>query len=418
MKKNYVLKLEGKKWEECLDKSFNAKKKTVKVDGFRKGQATKEVYVKKYGIESLYMDAVDFAVDILYADLMEDKETIKPAATPQIDVKNINKDFIEIEFTIVGAPEIKLGKYKDLKIKKDKIEVTEEEIETELNGLKEQFVDLKKLESNAKIKEGNIAIIDFEGFKDNVPFKGGKGENYSLEIGSHTFIPGFEEALVGLKINDKKDIDITFPENYHSEELKGAKVVFKVEIKEIKEKVYPEFNEDFFEDLNIPEVKNLDDLKGYIKEKKSAEKEFTINDEHLFKCLDKILETSEFEIPEEMTNDEVERLIKEFSTKLQMQGMKLEDYLKFCNSDMNALKEQLKDEANKRISYRLLLDEIIKKENIEVSDEELDDQIKITCEKYKMTEEEFLKQSPKDLFKYDILMRKAMEIITGEKQNI
>lgn len=414
MKKSYTLKLEGKQWTECLDKAFELKKKDAKVDGFRKGQVTKEIYIKKFGIESLYMDAVDNAVDILYTQLMEDKDTIIPAATPEISVNDINKDYIEVEFTIVSAPEIKLGKYKDLKIKKDKVEVTDEEIESEITSLKEQFVDLKTIDE--KIKEGNIAVIDFEGFKDNVPFKGGKGENYSLEIGSHTFIPGFEEALVGLKTGDKKDIDITFPENYHSEELKGAPVVFKVEVKEVKEKVYPEFNDEFFEDLNLPEVKTLEDLKNYIKESKTAEKEFAINDEHLFKCLDKILESAEFEIPEEMTNEEVERLVKEFSSKLQMQGMKLEDYLKFCNTDMDGLKEQLKDEADKRISYRLVIDEIIKLEKIEVSEEELNEQIKNTCEKYQITEEEFLKQSPKDLFKYDMLMRKAMEIVTGEKQ--
>ena len=242
MKKSYTLKLEGKEWKECLKEAYNKKKKDIKMDGFRKGQVPYDIYVKKTGVESLYMDAVDNAVDTLYAKLLSDKETITPAATPSIDIKNISHDEIEVEFTLVSSPEVKLGKYKKLGIKKAKVEVTDEEIEHELGHLKEQFAEMRTVDDKTKIKEGMIAVIDFEGFKDGEAFKGGKGENYSLEIGSHTFIPGFEEALVGLKKGDKRDVKLTFPENYHSKELKGQPVVFKVEIKEVKERVFPEFN--------------------------------------------------------------------------------------------------------------------------------------------------------------------------------
>ena len=234
MKESYTLKLEGKEWKDCLKEAYNKKKKDVKIDGFRKGQAPYDVYVKKHGVETLYMDAINMAIDILYAKLLSDPKTITPAATPGIDIKNINNDLIEIEFTLIPTPEVKLGKYKKLGIKKELAEVTDEEIEHELGHLKEQFVEVKSLDAKTKIKEGMVAVIDFEGFLNGTPFKGGKGENYSLEIGSHTFIPGFEEALVGLKAGDKKDVRVTFPENYHSEELKGKPVVFKVEIKEVK----------------------------------------------------------------------------------------------------------------------------------------------------------------------------------------
>ena len=209
-----------------------------------------------------------------------------------------------------------------------------------------------------------VAVIDFEGFVDGEPFKGGKGEDYNLEIGSNTFIPGFEEALVGLKKGDKKDVELTFPKDYHSEELKGQKVVFKVEIKEVKERVFPEFTKDFFEDLNVGGVTSLDDLKNYIKENMKAEKEHKVEDDYLFKCLDKIVEASKFEIPEEMTNDEVNRLIKEFSQKLQYQGLKFEDYLKFTNTKEDDFKKTLEPEANKRIGYRLVMDAIIEKEKL------------------------------------------------------
>lgn len=412
MKKSYTSKLEGKEWKDCLKDSYNKKKKEIKIDGFRKGQVPYDIYVKKMGIETLYMDAIDMAVDVLYAKLLSDPQTITPAATPKIDIKDINSSLVEIEFTLVGSPEVKLGKYKKLGIKKDKVEVSDDEVEHELEHLKEQFAELRTLDDKTKIKEGMVAVIDFEGFLNDVAFKGGKGEDYSLEIGSHTFIPGFEEALVGLKKGDKKDVKVTFPENYHSEELKGQPVIFKVNIKEVKERVFPEFNKEFFEDLNVGGVESLEDLKKYIKENKEAEKEKQIEDDYLFKCLDKVVENSEFEIPEEMTEDEVNRLVREFSDKLKYQGLNLDDYLKYCNSNLDDFKATLKDEANKRIGYRLMMDAIVNKEKLEVSDEELEKGLEETSKQYGVSKEEFEKQiGSKELFKYDLLMRKAMKIV-------
>lgn len=417
MKKTYTLKMKGKDWSDCIDKAFKNKRKNIKMDGFRKGQVPKEVYIKKYGVESLYMDAVDFAVDILYGNLIKDEETITPAATPAIDIKDVNREFVEIEFTLVSTPEVKMGKYKNLGLKKEVPEVTDEEIEHELGHIKEQFVDIKSLDEKTKIKDGHVAVIDFEGFLNGEAFKGGKGENYSLTIGSNTFIPGFEEGLLGLKKGDKKDLKVTFPENYQSEDLKGKEVTFKVEVKEVKERVMPEFNNDFFKDLGVGGVSSLEELKNYIKENMVAEKSKQIDDEFLFKCLDKINEDSKYEIPEEMTEDETNRLVKEFSEKLQMQGLKLDDYLKYCNSDMNTFKGTLKDEANKRVGYRLLLDEVVKQEKLEITDKELDDGMEEAAKNYNMTVEQFLESiGSKDLFRYDLLMKKAIEIITGEKQ--
>lgn len=413
MKEKYDVKLEGKEWKDCLKHSFDKKKKDIKMDGFRKGQVPYDVYVKKMGVEALYMDAVDIAVDVLYAKLLKDEKTIIPVATPGIDIKNINHDEIEIEFTLVSAPKVELGKHTKLGIKKEEVVVTDSQIEHELHHLQEQFVEVKELDDDAVIKEGNVAVIDFEGFKDGKAFKGGKGEDYSLEIGSHTFIPGFEEALVGLKKGDTKDVNVTFPENYHSEDLKGQPVIFKVTVKAVKERVLPEFNKEFFEDLNVGGVESLEDLKKYIKENMTAERSKQIEDEYLFKCLDEVVKNSKFDIPEEMTEDETNRLVKEFSEKLSYQGLKLEDYLKYINSNINDFKATLKDEANKRVGYRLIMDAIIENEKIEVSDEELESELKKTSEQYKMSVEDFLKEiGNKELFKYDLLMRKAMEIVT------
>ena len=413
MKESYTLKLEGKEWKNCLHESFDRKKKDIKMDGFRKGQVPFDVYVKKNGIESLFMDAIDMAVDILYAKLLADPKTITPAATPSIDIKDINDKEVEIEFTLVATPEVKLGKYKNLKVKKEEVEVTEDEIEHELGHLKEQFVEVKELDEGSKIKDGNVAVIDFEGFLNGVAFSGGKGTDYSLVIGSNTFIPGFEDALIGLKKGDKKDVKVTFPENYHSEELKGKPVVFKTVIKEVKERVMPEFNKAFFDDLGIGGVSSLDDLKNYIKENKKAEKEKQLEDEYLFKCLDVVVGDSKFEIPSEMTEDEVNRLVREFGEKLQYQGLKLEDYLKYCNTSMDDFKATLKDEANKRVGYRLIVDAVVSAEKLEVTDEELQKGLEETSKEYNTTVEDFVKQiGSKEVFKYDLLMRKAMEIVT------
>ena len=413
MKETYTLKMDGKEWKDCLKEAYKKKKKDVRIDGFRKGQVPYDVYVKKVGEEALYMDAVDDAVDKLYARLVKDEKTIIPAATPDVNIKNIGKDGIEVEFTLVGRPEVKLGKYKKLGIKKDKVEVDDHEVEHELGHLKEQFAEMKTLDDEVKIKEGMVAVIDFEGFLNGTPFQGGKGEDYSLEIGSHTFIPGFEEALVGLKKGDKKDVKVTFPENYHSEELKGKPVVFKVVIKEVKERVFPEFNKEFFEDLNVGGVESLDDLKHYIEENLKAEKEHQLEDDYLFKCLDEVVKNSKFDIPEEMTNDEVNRLVREFSEKLQYQGLKLEDYLKYTNSNLDDFKGTLKDEANRRVGYRLVMDAVADKEKLEVSDEELEKGLEDAAKQYQMSREDFEKEiKDKELFKYDLLMRKAMKVVT------
>ncbi len=413
MKESYTLKLEGKEWKDCLKEAFEKKRKDIKMDGFRKGQVPYDIYVKKVGVETLYMDAVDMAVDMLYAKLLSDPKTITPAATPAIDIKDIGHDHIEVEFTLVASPKVELGKYKKLGIKKDKVEVTDDEVEHELGHLKEQFVEVKSLDDKAEAREGDVVVIDFEGFKDGVAFKGGRGEDYSLEIGSHTFIPGFEEALIGLKKGDKKDVNVVFPENYHSEELKGQPVVFKVVVKEVKERVFPEFDKEFFADLNVGGVESLEDLKKYIKENKEAEKTKQLEDEYLFKCLDKVVEGSKFEIPEEMTEDETNRLVREFSEKLQYQGLKLEDYLKYCNTNLDNFKATLKDEANKRIGYRLIMDAVVEAEKLEVTDEELEAGLDETSKQYGMEKEEFLKQiGSKELFKYDLLMKKAMKVVT------
>lgn len=415
MKKSYTKELKGEAWGKCLDKSFKKNSKNANVDGFRKGAVPKDIYIKKYGVESLYMDAVDEALPIMFDELLADKETITPACTPSIDIKNIDEKHLEVEFTVTGMPEVKLGKYKDLGIKKNKVTVSEEEIAHEFEHLKEQFAELKI--TDEKIENGSIAVIDFEGFMDGKAFDGGKGENYSLTIGSNSFIPGFEEGLIGLSAGEEKKLELSFPENYHVEDLKGKKVTFDVKVKEVKARIIPEINENFFKDLGMEGIDSIDKLKEEIKINIEAGKNRNAEEEYVIKILDEVIKNAKFEIPEEITQDETERIYKEFSERLKMQGMNVEDYLKITNSTKENLMNEMKPEAEKRISYRLVVDAVAEKEKVSISKEELESEIEKMIQKYNISKEELMKNvGDKKAIEYDMKMKKALQIITGIKK--
>ena len=412
MKKEITVKMEGKEWTDLLDHIFEHKKNDIQVEGFRKGKVPKDVYIKKFGIESLYMDAVDHALPSLYDKMISENKDLSIACKPSVDVKSIDKDHLEVVFMITEKPEVKLGEYKNLGIKKEETKVTDEEVEHELEHLKEQFVELKD-KTEGKVENGDEATIDFEGFKDEVAFEGGKGEDYPLVIGSHSFIPGFEEALVGMEIGEEKSIDLTFPKDYHNEELKGAKVVFKVKIKSLKSRVYPKYDEEFFKDLNIPEVDSLDKLKENIKTHIEGHKIADVEDKYFEECLTKVSENAKMEVPEEMINEEIDRIMDDFSHRLEMQGMNIDTYLKMLGMDSEQFKENFKGEAEKRVKFRLVIDEVVKVEKIKVTDKEVDDYSKEMASKYQMDEKEFIDQiGGKDFLKYDLEVKKAIEIIT------
>ena len=253
-----VIKIDGEAWTKALDTAFKKKQKTAKVDGFRKGKVPRDIYEKHFGKESLFIDAADTVLQDAYTKAMEESKLI-PVVQPAVDLKSLSEDGVEFTFKIITKPEVKVKKYKGLNIKPEKVEVSEEEINHELGHLLEKYTELVTKEEGT-VEEGNTAVIDFEGFKDGVAFDGGKGENYSLEIGSHTFIPGFEEQVIGMKAGEEKDIEVTFPEDYGAKDLAGAKAVFKVKVHEIKEKQNRELDEDFFEDLGIEGVKKYLEL--------------------------------------------------------------------------------------------------------------------------------------------------------------
>ncbi len=411
--KEITIKIEGEKWEKALDSSFKKANAKAKIDGFRPGKAPKNVYLKKYGIESLYMDASNLCVEDAYKKMLDENKDLEIVAQPVLDIKDINEKYIEYVFTVTLRPEVKLGKYKNLNVKKETVKVTKKEIEDAINHMREHYKE--NIVKEGALEKGDIAIIDFEGFKDDVAFEGGKGENYSLEIGSNTFIPGFEDQLIGMKAGEEKNINLTFPEDYHSEDLKGKPVVFKVKVNEVKEIKIPELDKEFFEDLGMDGIDSKEALENQVKENIKASKEAQADDKYINDLLDEISKTTEVEIPDTMINDEEERMVDHFEEHISMQGISLEQFFKYTNSNRETLKEQYKDEAIKRVKYRLIIEEIIKMENIQVTDKEIDNELKNIAEKYNITTEEVKKQYNEntDYIKYDLEVKKVFDIIKG-----
>lgn len=408
--KEITIKIEGKEWEDALDKAFEKANKKVKIDGFRQGKAPKEVFIKKYGEESLFMDAADLVLQPAYQKMLDENKDVEIVAQPEVALKSISKDGVEFIFTITTKPEVKLGKYKKLGVKKEKVEVTKEEIENALNETLNRYAE--NVVKEGKVENGDIAIIDFEGFKDGVAFEGGKGENYSLTIGSNTFIPGFEDQIIGMSKDEEKDINVTFPEDYHSEDLKGQKVVFKVKVNEIKTTKIPELDKDFFEDLAMEGIDSKESLEKQLEENIKTHKEQHAEDHYIDELLKKGIENMEVDIPEAMINEELDRMIRQYEENLKMQGLTLEQFYQFTNSDEAALKDQMKEEAEKRVASRLLLEAIKVEEKIEIADDEAKKEAEELAKKYNMEKDEFLKLfGGIEMVKYDMEMRRAIEIL-------
>ena len=411
MKKNVheiEIKLD-KEWISALDATFKKKNKETKIDGFRKGAAPKEVYLKHFGIESLYMDAVDASISVAYKKALDENKLV-PVVEPNVDVTGISDSNVIFKFTIITKPEVTLGEYKNLKVKKDKVTVSDEEINHEINHLREHLADVV-VKENGEITEGDTAVIDFTGFVDGKELEGGKGENFPLEIGSHSFIPGFEEGLVGLKAGEEKTLELKFPENY-IEDLKGKDVTFKVKVNEVKTRVLPDINEDFFKDLGYEDVKTEDELKTKIKEEIKHQKEHQADDVFVDKCLEAAAKNMKVDINEEIIDDEVHRMIDQYSQQLQMQGMNIEDYYKMTGTKEEDLHKMMAPEAEKRVKYRYLLEGIADAETLKFTEEEIKARAEEMASQFGVSVEELVKiYGSMDIIEYDLKMHKALEIL-------
>lgn len=404
------MKIDGEAWKKALDKAFIEKQKTVNVDGFRKGKVPREIYEKKFGKESLYFPAADLVLQDAYAKALEESK-LEPVVQPDVNLKSIDDEKVEFVFKIITKPELKIKKYKGLNIKPEEVTVEKEEIEHELSRILEDYTELV-IKEDGKVEEGNIAVIDFEGFKDGVAFEGGKGENYSLEIGSHTFIPGFEEQVIGMKSNEEKDINVTFPEDYGVEDLKGAAVIFKVKVNEIKEKQTRELDKDFFEDLGMDGVDSKEKLEAEIEKDIKTQKEVEAENNYIDALLEEVSKNVEVDIPEEMVNEEVDHLFRRFEENMKAQGISLDLYYKLTGSNEEALKSEMEKNAYSNVLYRLMLEEIMTLEKVEVTIEEAKKEAENLAEKYQVSKDEFLSQfGGIDIVKYDLEMRKTIELL-------
>lgn len=413
MKKVINYKVENEEWKKAQDEAFNKLNKKAKIDGFRPGKAPRNIFEKHYGKQEIIYEAADKLINDKYREILSDSKLI-PVIEPKIEPVKLESDCLEVNFTIITEPEVTLGEYKNLGIKKEEAKVTKKEIEHEIHHILERYAEISTKEG--KVEKGDIAVIDFEGFKDGVAFDGGKAENYELEIGSNSFIPGFEEGIIGMSKGDEKDLNLTFPNDYASEELKGKKVVFKVKVNEIKERIVPKLDKEFFEDLAMPGVASKEDLEKEVEAQIKAHKETHLENEYVDKLLEKASSNMKVEIDEELVEAEKENMYTDLLEKLKMQGITEEIYLQYANTTKEKIMEQMNDEALKRVKYRYLLKAVIKAEKIKVTDKQAETELDNMAKSYHMSKEDILKEiKDLEIIKYDMMMRKAIEVIKENK---
>ncbi len=406
-----TFEIEADEFNAALDKAFKKVVKDIQIPGFRKGRIPRTIFEKRFGVESLYQDALDIALPDAYVKAI-DEAGIEPVDRPEIDVEEIEKGKnVVLTAKVTVKPEVKLGDYKGLEVEKEDITVTDEEVENELTSMQERHAELV-VKEEGQVEEGDTVVMDFEGFLDGEAFEGGKGENYSLEIGSGQFIPGFEEQLVGKNGGEETEIQVTFPEEYHEESLAGKEATFKVKIHDIKFKELPELDDEFAKDAD-DEVETLDELKEKIKTRLEKQRQEEADHNLRQTLIEKASENAEIDIPEAMVENELDRMLQEFEQNLQMQGINLEMYTQLTGQDENALKEQMKEDAKKRVQTSLTLEAIAEVENLEVTDEDIEKEFEKMAEMYNL-EVDQVKQmlgANQDALKGDLKVRKAIDFL-------
>ena len=403
------VEITGKDWEKKLDETFKKIIKKVKIDGFRPGKAPRNIYEQKYGKQSIVVEAVDSCMNEAYVKALKEFKG-EPIMQPTVGIEKADETGVTYVFTFTTKPEIKINKYTNLGVKKDSVKVTKKDVDNEIEKMRKEYADLTV--KDGKAENGDTVIIDFEGFDGDKAFEGGKAENYALELGSNSFIPGFEDALVGVKKGDKKDVNVTFPLDYHAEELKGKPVVFKVLVHEVKTKVYPELDEDFFLDLGLEDVKTKEDLEKKVKETMTEQREYEAENKYVDELFEALLKETSVEVPHELIHEELDRMVEQYAERLKMQGITLEQFYKFTNSSEEALKAQMHEEAEKRVKLRFAIDEIIELEKIDATDEEANHDAEEKAKKHGMDKDEYIKAfGGLEMLKYDIKVQKVLDIL-------
>ena len=405
-------------FDQALDQAFKKVVKDVNLPGFRKGKVPRPIFEQRFGVEALYQDAVDIILPSAYSEAV-DQTGIFPVAQPQVDIEEIEKgsDLVFVcEVTV--KPEVTLGEYKGLEVEDETATITDEEVDEALKSLQEGQAELV-IKEEGTVEDGNTAVIDFEGFMDGEAFEGGKGENHPLEIGSGQFIPGFEEQLIGKESGAETEVSIVFPEDYHAEELSGKEAVFQVKIHEIKEKEIPELDDEFAKDVD-EEVESLDELKEKKKDELLKQKEQEIENNKRESLIKQVTENAEVDIPEEMVDTELNQMMQEFEQRLQMQGMALDQYFQFSGQTEEELKEQMKEDAFMRVKTNLVLEAVLEKEELEVSEEDIDAELTEMASMYQMEKDQILGMlgGNPDVLKEDLKIKKAISFLVEESKAV
>lgn len=409
-----TVEVSAEQFDEALKTSYNKNKNKFNIPGFRKGKAPQAMIEKMYGVGVLYEDAAGEIIDTTYAGAM-DESGLDIVSRPEISVEQIEKGKPFIYTALVAVkPEVTLGEYKGIEVEKARPEVTDADIDAELSKVQEQNSRLISVEDRA-VADGDQTVIDFEGFVDGEPFEGGKAEAYPLTIGSHSFIDTFEEQLIGKNIGEEVEVNVTFPAEYHAEELAGKPALFKVIVKEIKVKELPELNDEFAGEVS--EFETLDEYKADIKAKLSETKEKQATTENENNVVQKVVENASMDIPEPMIDQQVRNMIEDYARRMQSQGISLEQYMQFTGMNMEQLQEQMRPQAEKRIQTRLVLEAVVAAENIAVEDEAVEAELAKMAEAYKMEAEQIktmMGEEGLNQMKEDLAVQEAVDFLVAE----
>ena len=413
-----TFEIQPDKIKEGLDIAFNKVKKSLNVPGFRKGRVPRQIFNKMYGEEALYQDALNALLPEAYANAVSESK-IKPVSQPEINVESMEKDSAWVlSAKVTVEPEVELGEYKGLEVMKHSTDVSDKEVADELERRRQQQAELV-LKEDEPAAEGDTVVIDFEGKVDGKPFDGGKAENYSLELGSKTFIPGFEDQLVGHKAGDEVEVKVTFPDDYQAKDLQGKDAVFEVKIHEVKQKELPESDDDFAKDID-DDVDTLEELKAKVKDEIKEQKEAAAKNAVQEEAISKAVENAKIgDIPEAMIEDDVQRQMDQYFSGMQQQGINPDMYFKLTGTSEEDLRKQFREGSEERVKTNLVLEAIVEKENIEVSEDEINDEIKDLATQYGMDEKAVRSALSDDMLKHDISIRKVVQEMTDSaKQDL
>lgn len=404
-----VATVEGEDWKQAQKKAFNKIKKNINIPGFRKGQAPAALIKKQIPVQNILMDAVEAVANDVLSDGVEEHKLVL-VDRPELRIDEINEEKVILKFICAVKPEVKLGDYKGLPIKKKATRVTQKDIDAEVERLQQRYADMV-VKEEGNVESGDTAVIDFEGFKDGVAFDGGKAESYPLEIGSGAFIPGFEDQLIGMAKEETKDINVTFPENYQVAELAGQPVVFKVTVHEIKTKVLPEANDELIKEAKIKDVETMEDYRAYVKKNLSERKDRENEENFTNELLEKVVANAEVEIPDAMIERETDEMVREITQRLSAQGFTLEQFAQVTGQDEEKIRTEVRQDAEKKVRVRLVLEAVAEAEQFEISDEEIDAELKAIADQYSMQIEQVRNLISHDAVSYDLRQRKALELI-------